>query len=950
MSTALCQLATRRQVPELIDTSWSRRSSADPRLRPEDIGLVLDDLPTFTCFGDIIAVAQLIRDIAKALDEVRGASHDYRAFVQQLHNTASVLDEAYRVIRDIADGSLQAAIIDEVQACYVDLDRATERTTGFEALLFSKTSHASGLHKLRDRLSRRSKMLQWHFQRSSDMNDWNRSFHNRCVRIQTLLSLYNIESTHDNAQTQLTTLRDDIAVLSRTNVHHLSDIGTDIRAAVVDASTTWVAHSDQQQSEVLRAIDAGTLATSTFIAESVRNMRDDIDSRLRITTQVSVHQALPSDKVSDSDPRWMTVAFPVLVSWVALFTVETEFAAPGTRWHSRTLWSAIFTLVLYSLWMGHFQRRSSIPLAVQYGKENSIIFIDFVGSHLPLPLELCGTMTDFREFLHLLFKKDQRKGWSFIRIGAYEMTEGTSATVLTASSWSSLVRVGAEIQLGALIRREGKEADTLVCPYCDVETFQTPTTPSDDWIFCMACRRSFQESTTRETVSVEYTSYPTSETSEELSLYSATDEAPTDAVPDPTSLSRALTVQTSTFTSSGNSRDESKESIVDFKLVRVLRVIVEYNGSQFSFTTTSRVLAEHGGEDQSLDVSIDTDDSASDSDDSSDFWNRRVQGPVTQATDRERRSTRLWGSTDDWFPPGSEERPREEPASVQHLAHKWIRGELIGKGNFGRVYLAMDAPSGEIIVAKQVEIPRIVSERGDEQRTNALEALMRECETLKNLDHPNVVHYMGFEKTFAIMSLFMEYVSFGSISSNLKKYEKFDESVTKSFTGQVLYGLEYIHSKGIIHRDIQGANILVDHRGTCKICDFGISTRVEDANERYSMMSMAGTVFWMAPEVVNPGQHGYNCKVDIWSLGCLVVEMWGGERPWYGHEAMEVVVTLYRDKRPPSLPESLVLDGAAEEFNKACFQIDPDKRPSAAELRKHPYLELPRHWEFAGFV
>ena len=116
-------------------------------------------------------------------------------------------------------------------------------------------------------------------------------------------------------------------------------------------------------------------------------------------------------------------------------------------------------------------------------------------------------------------------------------------------------------------------------------------------------------------------------------------------------------------------------------------------------------------------------------------------------------------------------------------------------------------------------------------------------------------------------------------------------------------------------------NVLVEQSGVCKISDFGISKRRDDINEQAVMTAMQGTVFCMAPEVVNTGKRGYNSKVDIWSVGCVVLEMWAGERPWREQEAMAVIVKLYSNKSAPPVPQGLVLSELADNFRRQCFAV-----------------------------
>ena len=115
-------------------------------------------------------------------------------------------------------------------------------------------------------------------------------------------------------------------------------------------------------------------------------------------------------------------------------------------------------------------------------------------------------------------------------------------------------------------------------------------------------------------------------------------------------------------------------------------------------------------------------------------------------------------------------------------------------------------------------------------------------------------------------------------------------------------------------------NILVEMSGICKISDFGISKRTEDIHGG-AFTAMQGTLFWMAPEVVNAQKSGYNFKIDIWSVGCVVLEMWAGVRPWMGEEVLAVALKLYKHKQPPPVPEGVMLSEEADDFRRKCFAM-----------------------------
>ena len=173
--------------------------------------------------------------------------------------------------------------------------------------------------------------------------------------------------------------------------------------------------------------------------------------------------------------------------------------------------------------------------------------------------------------------------------------------------------------------------------------------------------------------------------------------------------------------------------------------------------------------------------------------------------------------------------------------------------------------------AKQITLLKEVS---SDERHAHLAALQEEIALMQSLSHVNIVSYWGTEVSAKYLTIFMEYVPGGSIATMLKKFGPFNERLIRVYTAQVLSGLDYLHSHRIIHRDIKGANILVDHGGVCKLADFGASKRLELITNA-AEQSLRGTPYWMAPEVIK--QEPYGRQADIWSVGCTVIEMGMGD-------------------------------------------------------------------------
>ncbi|KAJ2801141.1 ATP binding [Coemansia guatemalensis] len=279
------------------------------------------------------------------------------------------------------------------------------------------------------------------------------------------------------------------------------------------------------------------------------------------------------------------------------------------------------------------------------------------------------------------------------------------------------------------------------------------------------------------------------------------------------------------------------------------------------------------------------------------------------------------------------------PTRNSHEKKKtWIKGAPIASGSFGSVYFGMNTRTGAIMAVKEVDLPKpgTVSMARNQRMADALR---HELDLLKGLDHKNVVKYLGTDMDESNLYIFLEYVSGGSVSSALASFGMFPESLVRTYTGQIIEGLVYLHEQGIIHRDIKGGNVLIDQDGSVKISDFGISKRVDEvvvaaaASTAGRRASLQGSVFWMAPEVVKDTQ--YTVKGDVWSLGCLVIEMMTGAHPFPDLDQMQALYTIGQRGRP-RIPSDI--SDAGQDFLDKTLQLDLDLRPTAKELADHGFV------------
>ncbi|XP_020086999.1 mitogen-activated protein kinase kinase kinase 5-like isoform X2 [Ananas comosus] len=281
-------------------------------------------------------------------------------------------------------------------------------------------------------------------------------------------------------------------------------------------------------------------------------------------------------------------------------------------------------------------------------------------------------------------------------------------------------------------------------------------------------------------------------------------------------------------------------------------------------------------------------------------------------------------------------------AEASPMTGQWQKGKLIGSGTFGNVYVATNRQTGALCAMKEVNIIA-----DDSKSAECLKQLEQEIKFLSQFKHQNIVQYYGSEIIDDRFHIYLEYVHPGSINKYVRQHcGAMTESVVRNFTRHILNGLTYLHSKKIMHRDIKGANLLVDANGVVKLADFGMAKHLSDAAPN---LSLKGTPYWMAPEVVQATMKkdaGYDLAVDIWSLGCTIIEMFTGKHPWSGLEgAAAMFRVLHKD---PPIPDRLSSEG--KDFLRRCFRRNPVDRPTATMLLDHPFIRNSHHYNLHGSI
>ncbi|TAQ83954.1 hypothetical protein B7494_g7716 [Chlorociboria aeruginascens] len=266
----------------------------------------------------------------------------------------------------------------------------------------------------------------------------------------------------------------------------------------------------------------------------------------------------------------------------------------------------------------------------------------------------------------------------------------------------------------------------------------------------------------------------------------------------------------------------------------------------------------------------------------------------------------------------------EQPQFKQFHLGMFEIGKPLGKGKFGRVYLARERGSGFVCALKVLHKNELQAGRVETQ-------VRREIEIQSNLRHPNVLQlYTHFNDTKRVF-LVLEFAGKGELYKHLRREVRFPEWKAAQYVVQMAAALKYLHKKHVIHRDIKPENILVGIHGELKIADFGWSVHAPNNRRK----TMCGTLDYLPPEMIKPGsnENWYTDKVDLWSLGVLTYEFLVGEAPF---EDTQVMTQRRIARCEMTIPN--FVSPEARDLIKRLLVLDPEKRIPLDQVQKHPWI------------
>ncbi|OAA76586.1 STE20 kinase [Akanthomyces lecanii RCEF 1005] len=263
----------------------------------------------------------------------------------------------------------------------------------------------------------------------------------------------------------------------------------------------------------------------------------------------------------------------------------------------------------------------------------------------------------------------------------------------------------------------------------------------------------------------------------------------------------------------------------------------------------------------------------------------------------------------------------------------------VGQGASGSVYVATIRSTAvgiaQQLVQKKGSKTRVAIKEMNLARQARKEALLDEISIMKEGQHKNVINFLDafLVNDNRMLWVVMDYMDGGALIDLIDNNPAISERHIATLCRETCLGLQHLHSKQIVHRDIKSDNVLIDSRGNVKITDFGYCAKL--TARRSKRHTLVGTTYWMAPEVVKQKRYGY--KVDVWSLGIMAIEMAETEPPYMDVEPMRALYLIATGNTPP-LREPQKHSALLKQFLASCLVVDASRRATSTTLLDHEFL------------
>ena len=283
-------------------------------------------------------------------------------------------------------------------------------------------------------------------------------------------------------------------------------------------------------------------------------------------------------------------------------------------------------------------------------------------------------------------------------------------------------------------------------------------------------------------------------------------------------------------------------------------------------------------------------------------------------------------------------------------------GRIIGQGSFGKVNIGLNVLTGRIVAIKSFDKNKLGS------KSQNMKKILYESNLMKKLNHPNITKILEMFEDEKFFLIIMEYINGGNLFSFVKKRRKLSEKTAKFLFRQIILGIQHMHSKNIVHRDIKLENILIDLNNNIKICDFGISLILNSLSD--ILFDHCGTPMYIAPEILLSNENkGYlGPPVDIWSAGIALYIMLSGNLPF---NITDISYDIDNDIKCNDLKNNISLQynilnkhpknienisDLAQDLLNGILNKNPQKRLTVDEVLNHPWLYLDDNYKYHLFT